>query len=277
MKITEKITTLEQALIHSGLDFPIGESEIVNKETGIVSENSKSIYRKDTKQELGIVGKKYRILQNLEAFDFFNIICQDKELIFTESFMIDNGRICILKADETKKITINNYDFIKRYVLINGHDGKVGCSVRFELYNEKYDTSITRGNILKNEVKIKHTANVKQKLEEAKRVEKVEKEFFDYYLVQVSSITDLEHSIMTTGSFDIDEYIFDALGYKGSTRTDKKISLIKDLYEEKGGETNLDFAIAVCQWIDNYSCKNEEKRIYYSNIEKGLKIKERVC
>jgi len=262
MKFNSEIKVLSDALSFAKMDFEVKQSDIINEDTGKTSNISKSIYKSTNGLELGIVGKKYRILQNWEAFDFFNIMSQDSEVHFKEYYLIGGGKICILKVDLD-----NIGDYKKRIVLINGHDGKVGCGVRFELYSEKWDTSIT-GNFenVSNEVKIKHTMNVKQNLEEAKRI----KEISDDYFIEMNRWCEYFSKVGVGG---VEEKIFKSLGYKGSNKTDSKVSFIKDLYQEKS-TCALHLLVSFSEWVDKYSCKTEEKRIVFSNLTKGLRVKE---
>ena len=73
--------TSEEALKQGGLDWEVEKLEIKTT-SSIEIPSHRAVIRKDTKEVLGVVGKGYQILQNREAFSFFDEAIKDRSAIF---------------------------------------------------------------------------------------------------------------------------------------------------------------------------------------------------
>ncbi|TQM50104.1 uncharacterized protein DUF932 [Arcticibacter tournemirensis] len=87
-QIVEQYPTSKEAIVHAGLDYEviksplftqgrtmsIGYSGELIEANDILVPNSFATLRTDTNTPLGVVGKDYHIVQNREAFNFFDAI-----------------------------------------------------------------------------------------------------------------------------------------------------------------------------------------------------------
>jgi phage/plasmid-like protein (TIGR03299 family) len=126
--------------------------------------------RNDTNQYLGIVGAKYNIIQNYEAFDFMDSII-GKFASYETVGALGNGEIIFITAKVTEELVINK-DLIDKYLLLTmSHDGTSSIQVMFtpiRVVCNNTLTAATRGN--KTKVSIMHTKNAKTKLELSKKI-----------------------------------------------------------------------------------------------------------
>ena len=117
---------------------------------------------------LGIVGNRYRIVQNREAFDFLDGLLQDGVMRYESAGALRGGRIVWLLARLPSVDTIAEGDDTLRYVLFNtSHDGSasihaIPTSVRVVCAN-------TLRIATAGDIGFRHTANVASKLEFAKK------------------------------------------------------------------------------------------------------------
>lgn len=139
--------------------------------------------RMDTMQPLGVVGTKYTIVQNNEAFDFFDEIIGRGDAHYHTAGSLYNGRKVWALARLNRDILIggDKDERIDPFIcLVNGHDGNTPVSV--------YTTPIrvVCQNTLqwslggtKNKWKGKHTASITQKARDARDVLGISNEYFD--------------------------------------------------------------------------------------------------
>ena len=76
--------TAEEAIRHAGLDFSVRLKEVktvINRKR-IVVPNTFATIRTDTQQVLGVVGSRYEVVQNRQAFNFFDALVGEGEGIF---------------------------------------------------------------------------------------------------------------------------------------------------------------------------------------------------
>jgi phage/plasmid-like protein (TIGR03299 family) len=80
--------------------------------------------RTDTKAVLGVVGKRYRVFQNREAFDFMDGLVGDKLAMYETAGALHGGKRVWMMASIPKEYRAGPDDLIKPYVLLtNTHDG----------------------------------------------------------------------------------------------------------------------------------------------------------
>jgi len=80
--------------------------------------------RADTKAVLGVVGKRYRVFQNHEAFDFMYGLVGDKLAMYETAGSLHGGKRVWMMARIPKEYRAGADDLIKPYVhLTNTHDG----------------------------------------------------------------------------------------------------------------------------------------------------------
>ncbi len=128
--------------------------------------------RTDTEQVLGVVGKDYEVVQNTEAFNFFDAIVQGEGIQYETAGALGKGERIFITAKLPGYIKVGNDDLIEKYLfLTTSHDGFGSITAAFT------PTRIVCNNTLNaalrnctNSIKIRHTQNAKERLEEAHKV-----------------------------------------------------------------------------------------------------------
>lgn len=80
----------------------------------------------------GLVGDNYQILQNHEAFRFFDPVVESGCVTYETAGALGDGEQIWVLAKVKEDIYVKGKDQIKRYLLLsNGHDGRTALQVRF--------------------------------------------------------------------------------------------------------------------------------------------------
>lgn len=269
------VTTAEEALEASNLNYSVEQSEIMNTATGIVSAKSKSLYRSDTNKELGIVGIKYQPVQNIKAFTYFDAICKKNNIRYSEVISINGGERVILKADfDTPEIVGKNDEIKKQFCLINGFDGSVGVMANF-MVERLVCSNGMRATVIdaKNSFKFKHTQNVELRMEDALKVLAEGTDYFDEF-VRISN----ELAVKMVDKQMVDKFLDECFGKSESKRADTKREEIVG-YFEKGigneGKTAWDLYNGVTEYVTHHHGNSDEKRIEYANFGGGVSLSNR--
>lgn len=151
--VTNCDTALE-VIKEAKLDFNVAKCEVVAKMPGLGTgsrlsedddntflyggnrfapiENSFATYRTDTCQPLGLVKSKYNIVQNRDAFNFFDDAIGPDKAIWDTAGCFDNGRRIFVSAKLPKTTIVNGKDNIENYlVFTNSHDGSTSVNILF--------------------------------------------------------------------------------------------------------------------------------------------------
>jgi phage/plasmid-like protein (TIGR03299 family) len=120
----------------------------------------------------GIVGAGYEILQNREAFEFFDAIVGKKAAIYHTAGALGEGENIWLLAKLDGIVTITGGDEVEKYVLLStGHDGR--SAVRITITGVRVVCQNTLTQALSTGIKFlraQHTGRMKQHLAEAAEV-----------------------------------------------------------------------------------------------------------
>ena len=127
--------------------------------------------RVDNNLPLGVVGEKYHVIQNYEAFEFIDSIIGEGVADYETVGALGNGETVFITCKLREEMIINK-DLIDKYLLITmSHDGSSSINVLFTPIRVVCNNTLTlalKGNI--NRVTIRHTAKAKDRLEQAKKV-----------------------------------------------------------------------------------------------------------
>lgn len=185
-QIVKDYPTSAEAIKHAGLDYTVekrklftldNESQLENpEETIVVPEievpNFFATMRTDTEQVLGVVGKDYQIVQNVDAFNFFDAIVGGDGIQYETAGALGKGERIFITAKLPGYIRVGNEDMTEKYLfLTTSHDGFGSITAAFTPVRIVCNNTLNAA--LKNctgSIKIRHTANAKDRLAEAHRV-----------------------------------------------------------------------------------------------------------
>ncbi|WP_428327714.1 DUF932 domain-containing protein [Mucilaginibacter sp.] len=181
--ITDYPTSAE-AIIHAGLNYTVEKRPLFTYDTEnhtgdpdmdilipeIEVPDFYATIRNDTEQVLGVVGKDYEVVQNVNAFEFFDSIVGGKDgILYETAGALGKGERIFITAKLPDYIRVGKDDLIEQYLfLTTSHDGYGSITAAFT------PVRIVCANTLNaamrnhsNGIKIRHTASANERLKQA--------------------------------------------------------------------------------------------------------------
>lgn len=187
-QIVDKALTSEEAIKAANLDFEVLKLQnyVRYKDKELISTNSFSTVRADNSEVLGAVGKDYTVVQNTDAFVFFDAIVGEKAAIFETAGVLGVGEQVFITAKLPKTIVLDKIDQIDQYLLLsNSHDGSRSIEVLFTPIRVVCNNTLNAAlSLAKNRIKIRHTASAHDRLKEAHKLLGIHTELYteqEYY------------------------------------------------------------------------------------------------
>ncbi len=178
----EKAMTSKEAIKLAGLDYQLEKVPLkwAYGPTGTKGESKRSceVVRTDNGISLGTVGTGFEIVQNVEAFDFFDSLVGDpkkdsnKLAMFETAGALGAGEKIFITAKLPKQIKVGKDDMIDQYLfLYMGHDGSTPITVAFTPVRIVCNNTLNAAlGDCQNKVVIKHTKNAKERFQIAHQI-----------------------------------------------------------------------------------------------------------
>jgi phage/plasmid-like protein (TIGR03299 family) len=170
-----KLATSVEAIEAAGLDYEVDKRQLYCKPDGnrlVEVPRNFCTVRRDTNVVLGIVGDRYTVLQNTDAFTFFDSLVGAGEAIFETAGALGQGESIWLLAKLPGYIRVGRNDEVKKYLLLtNSHDGS--SMVRAKLTPVRVVCNNTLSAALEGaeqEVRIRHTSSAVDRLAQAHKL-----------------------------------------------------------------------------------------------------------
>jgi len=239
-QIVDKAMTSKEAIELANLDYTVDKRQAYMEINGeyIPVPKKHVTYRTDTNDVFGIVGDRYHIVQNTDAFQFFDAIVGENEAIFETAGCLKKGEVVFITAKLPSYIAVKD-DVVDNYLILSSsHDGTRGIQVMFSPIRVVCNNTLSAayGNS-KYRVNITHTKSANEQLRKAHEIMGISnlltQELSDVYNTMANTrITDnnLEKFIVDSLDLDFDE------GGKLSTRATNIVSSIREYYEVGPGQ-----------------------------------------
>lgn len=168
--IVETEQTAKEAVQLAKLDYNVVKSDLFTDDKKINSHVA--IIREDTKNVLGITSNKYQIIQNIDAFDFFDTLVGSGQAIYHSAGALGQGERIWILAKLPNDIVVNNDDVVEKYLcLTTSHDGKSSLQMYFTPVRVVCQNTLNMSMAnSKNGISIRHSNQYKNKIEEARNV-----------------------------------------------------------------------------------------------------------
>jgi phage/plasmid-like protein (TIGR03299 family) len=174
-QVIQDYPTSAEAIKHAGLDYEVEKRKLFTsslQDMRIEVPNFFSTVRTDNDTVLGVVGKDYQIVQNRDAFSFFDSIVGGDGMLYETAGALGHGERIFITAKLPDYIRVGNDDLIEKYLfLTTSHDGSGSITAAFTPI--RIVCANTLNAALRNQtntVRIRHTSNAKQRLEQAHKV-----------------------------------------------------------------------------------------------------------
>ena len=165
----------EEALEISGLNWTVRQEDLVST-SGIDIPGYKANIRSTDNQFLGMVGSRYQVVQNKEAFDFTDALIGEGCGYETAGSLMGGKRVWMLARAPRERILGDDVDqFI---VFTNGHDGFNGIKACMTPVRVVCNNTL---NLALSSAKrcwsTRHVGNIQGKLEEARETLQLAKQY----------------------------------------------------------------------------------------------------
>ena len=183
-QIVKDYPNSREAIQFAGLDYSVVKLPLYTHDiqvTGPASNDQEAeiqvpdyyaTFRTDTKQVLGVVGKDYEVVQNRDAFNFFDAIVEGDGIQYETAGALGQGERIFITAKLPGYIRVGNDDLIEKYLfLTTSHDGFGSITAAFTPVRIVCQNTLNAAmRSHSNAVKIRHTSNAKERLEQAHKV-----------------------------------------------------------------------------------------------------------
>ena len=185
-QIVQDYPTSAEALKFAGLDYTvakrklftydnnneIADDDIEMKTPEIEVPNYFATIRTDNETILGVVGKDYQVVQNVDAFSFFDAIVGGDGIQYETAGALNKGEKCFITAKLPDYIKVGKEDLIEQYLfLTTSHDGSGSITAAFTPVRVCCQNTLNAAlRYQSNAIKIRHTTNAKERLEDAHKL-----------------------------------------------------------------------------------------------------------
>jgi phage/plasmid-like protein (TIGR03299 family) len=174
--VVENAMTSEEAIKLAGLDYEVAKVPVlmegINGFNSVVPDHFIT-KRTDTNETFGIVGNKYEVVQNKDAFNFFDAIVGGDLAMFETAGALGKGEKIFITAKMPDFIRITGTDDLTEcyVILTSSHDGSgaviAGISPIRIVCENTMRLSLKKAI---SKVSIRHTTNVKANLDTAHKL-----------------------------------------------------------------------------------------------------------
>jgi len=231
--------SIEEAIKLAGLDWNVGLKQLVTQD-GQEIVPAYATYRESDNKILGVVGKNYHVLQNSEAFKFFQPLIDSKDVsLETAGSLKDGKRIWILASINSDPLEIVKNDIVKKYVLLsNSHDGTLAVRCGFTAIRVVCNNTLSFAHNDKagsQLIRIRHSSKVTENLEQIRDIMSIADRQFhvasEYYKLLANNDINTQ---------DLLKYVRVSLGIsekdaKEVTRAKNRINEVINLFENGRG------------------------------------------
>lgn len=228
---------------------------------GIVIPDQRATVRLDNNCPFGVVGTRYNVIQNIEAFSFFDSVVGEGQAIYHTAGALGNGERIWILAKLPKDLVVDGDDVIEKYlILTNSHDGRSPLQMYFSPVRVVCQNTLNMSlPDAKKGVSIRHTSNYRNKEDEARRVLGIAVKFYEDFGTIADRLIDFK---MNTKAADL--YFLSLLKVENSTEEDStrmknQKNALLNLFENGKGNRKPDVRHsawaaynAVTEYTDHY-------------------------
>jgi len=182
--IVDQYPTSAEAIQYAGLDYDviksplftcqrdeaIGDNGEIVEGGQIAVPNHFATLRTDNQAVLGVVGKEYEIVQNRNAFEFFDAIVGGGDgILYETAGALGKGERIFITAKLPGYIKVGNQDMIEQYLMLTtSHDGLGSIMAAFTPVRVVCQNTLNAAlRNHTNSIKIRHTASANERLKQA--------------------------------------------------------------------------------------------------------------
>ncbi len=233
--VLDHAPTSHEAITAAHLDWDVELQPLAIPSGEIAAEHFATV-RTDTNEGrgtvLGVVGQRNGVVQNREAFEFLVSLLQDDLMRYESAGVLKGGRIVFLLARLPSVDEIAEGDTSNRYVLFStSHDGS--AAIHAIPTAERVVCHNTYRIAVANDVGFRHTANVRDKMDYARRYLSQFDEQFTLFRDHARVLA--QRQVDPAAARDYIESLFPSVEESGRSQTirDNKVEAVRVCYRNE--------------------------------------------
>lgn len=181
--VLKEAPTIAEGFKLAGLDWQVLVQSLLRADGENVDEFAKVFVRSDNNKTLSVVGPKTHVLQNLEAFEFFQPFLDAKECTLETAGSLDEGRkVWVMAKIQRDNSEIVKGDEVAKFVLLsNAHDGSMAVRVGYTPIRVVCANTLAMAHSNANSklIRIRHSKEVSKNVQEVQKTMKIADEAFE--------------------------------------------------------------------------------------------------
>jgi phage/plasmid-like protein (TIGR03299 family) len=242
--LPQEFLTSEEVLKYVRLNYNVALAPAYAKigDIYVPIPDTKATYREDSNMPFAAVGNKYTIVQNMDAFKFFDSIIENGEAIYETAGILGKGERIFLCAKLPNYITIDGTkDVTQMYIVLTlSHDGSGSVKAMLTPIRVVCENTLRMAiGAAKNTINIRHTSSADVRLSEAAKLMGITNTYVDEVNTMLNK---LATATIDMGFADmIISKVFDNTkdGEKQSTKTANILTAVKADYLNGVGQDGI--------------------------------------
>jgi phage/plasmid-like protein (TIGR03299 family) len=261
-QVVQGLLTAQAAIQAAHLDWNVAAGKVTVNGVELPFPNDtevtgtyQGLYRQDTGAPLSVMKGRYEIIQNSEAFSFFDSIVGQGRACYETAGALRGGRQIWILAKYNGDLEVNG-DKTKMYcLLVSSHDGSMALSCQWVSVRVVCSNTLSLAlGSKQNCIKIRHTAGWQNKDQEAKRVLGLTDDYFANMRESLAKLQD--HSMSQEQMNDFARLLYPAKDESNvPTRTNNMRDTTSNLFNRglgNHGANRWDALNAVSDFADHH-------------------------
>lgn len=292
-RVVDTAKTAKEAIELADLNYEIEKRRIFfdspKLEVGkfLAHDENCLIVRKDNDTVLGITTPKYEIIQNVDAFNFFDVVVGEGQAIYHTAGALGKGERIWILAKLPKDIVIGKNDVVEKYLcLTNSHDGKSSLRMYFTPVRVVCQNTLNMSmSDAKNGIALRHTGNIKNKVDEARKILGITINYYNQFEKIVQQMESVPLNVEKAETYFETVLGIDESDEISSRKENQKSDMLSLFEHGKGQDMGNKHSLwkaynAVTEYVDHYATvknleedkSNKLKNIWFGT---GAKLKEK--
>jgi len=269
---------LKEVLEIAGLDFVVDKAPVKwnpdwQREKELVPTDFLDMYynmpgsyvtfRTDTNMPFGIVGSKYEIVQNYDAFKFIEMLFGEINVKYQAAGLMDKGYRMFVVVQLPDQITIGPDDHINKYLIFTTtHDGSGAVKIAIigvRIHCGNAVQAAIRGASSKFEMK--HTKNVATKIEHVRQLIHAQEKYFIELGIMLNKLRetplDKQHIDQTIAyvflpKVEYEQYLLEKFNlYDNFVLSTKRVNILREVLDALYNAPGQDAYEGTALWVYN--------------------------
>lgn len=274
------VSTASEAITKAGLNWDVDIAPLYSGEPGsqVLIEGARSVKRTTDGMILGIVGRQYKPIRNVDAFNWFDSIVQSGKASYSAAGQFDKGRSIWVRAKLDKSSEIVTGDVVDQYLLlVNSHDGTGACKVVITPYRGLCSNGLSAAiRKADQSLSVRHTKNADNAFAQANQLLGVVEKQIDHTVEVYKALAKAQTNAAQVNEV-LNRLFPDNPEAENHTRTEAKRSLVLDLFEGQGRGLDLPgvkgtawgLYNAITEGVDHWFSANDEAEQHAERILVG--------